>query len=80
MQERYFPDFFSKADKAMRWLSRRALTRNPDKIICESSFVKKDIINFIGVNKSKISVIQSPPPEIFLNFKFDEERFQIVKD
>ena len=65
----------------MRWLSRRALTRNADKIICESSFVKKDIINFIGLNdESKISVIQSPPPEIFLNFKFDEKRFQIVKD
>ena len=80
MQERYFPDFFSKKDKALRWLSRRALTRNTDKIICESSFVKKDIINFIGVNESKISVIQSPPPEIFLNFKFDEKRVQIVKD
>ena len=80
MQERYFPDFFSKQDKALRWLSRRALTRNADKIICESSFVKKDIINFIGLNESKISVIQSPPPEIFLNFKFDEKRFQIVKD
>ena len=80
MQERYFPDFFSKKDKALRWLSRRALTRNTDKIICESSFVKKDIINFIGVNESKIFVIQSPPPEIFLNFKFDEKRFQIVKD
>ena len=80
MQERYFPDLFSKKDKALRWLSRRALTRNADKIICESSFVKKDIINFIGVNESKISVIQSPPPEIFLNFKFDEKRVQIVKD
>lgn len=80
MQERYFPDFFSKKDKVLRWLSRRTLTRDADKIICESSFVKKDIINFIGLNESKISVIQSPPPEIFLNFKFDEKRFQIVKD
>ena len=80
MQEKYFPEFFSKKEKAVRWLSRRTLARNADKIICESSFVKKDIVKFIGVNKSKISVIQSPPPEIFLNFKFEEKRLQIVKD
>ena len=80
MQERYFPEFFNMKEKAVRWLSKRILTRNADKIICESNFVKKDIINFMGVDESKISVIQSPPPEIFLNFKFEEKRFQIVKD
>ena len=80
MQERYFPEFFNMKEKAVRWLSRRTLTNFADKIICESSFVKKDIINFIGVDESRIHVIQSPPPEIFLNFKFEEKRFQIVKD
>jgi len=80
MQERYFPEFFNMKEKAVRWLSRRTLTNFADKIICESSFVKKDIINFIGVDESRIYVIQSPPPEIFLNFKFEEKRFQIVKD
>ena len=80
MQERYFPEFFNMKEKVVRWLSRRILTNFADKIICESSFVKKDIINFIGVDESRIYVIQSPPPEIFLNFKFEEKRFQIVKD
>ena len=69
MQERYFPEFFNMKEKVVRWLSRRILARCADIIICESTFVKKDIINFIGVHESRISVIKSPPPENFLNFE-----------
>ena len=65
MQERYFPDFFSKKDKVLRWLSRRVLTRDADKIICESSFVKRDIINFIPLKfpSKKLPVMKVYPSQ-----------------
>lgn len=79
MQERYYPEFFSKYERLMRWLNNRTLARSADKVICESNFVKNDIVKFTEVNGDKISVIQSPPPENFLNYRFDSENFGAVK-
>lgn len=80
MQERYYPEFFSRYERLMRWLNNRTLARSADRIICESNFVKNDIVKFTGVNEGKISVIQSPPPENFLNYKFENEQFAKVKE
>ena len=79
MQERYYPEFFSKYEILMRWLNNRTLARSADKVICESNFVKNDIVKFTGIDGDKISVIQSPPPENFLNYKFESEQFEKVK-
>lgn len=79
MQERYYPKFFSKYERIIRWLNNRALGKTANKIICESNFVKNDIIKFINVNKKKIIIIQSPPPENFLNYKFNNEQFKVIK-
>ena len=80
MQERYYPENFSKQDNIIRWIVNRALAKSAKKIICESSFVKNDIVKFIGINETKIDIIQSPPPEIFLNYKFEEKQFNIVRE
>jgi glycosyltransferase involved in cell wall biosynthesis len=69
MQERYYPEFFSIYENILRWLNNRTLAKSADKIICESNFVKNDIIKFTGVDGNKINIIQSPPPEEFLNYK-----------
>jgi len=79
MQERYYPKFFSKYERLIRWLNNRALARSAAKIICESNFVKNDIVKFLRINEDKISVIQSPPPENFLNYKFEAEQFKKIK-
>ena len=79
MQERYYPDFFSKYTRVLRWLNNRALSKTATKIICESSFVKNDIIKFTGVDKNKIHIVQSPPPEDFLNYQFSDKQFEVVK-
>lgn len=79
MQERYYPEFFTKYDRFIRWLNNRTLARSADKIICESNFVKNDIVKFTGIDGDKISVIQSPPPENFLNYKFENVQFAKVK-
>ena len=80
MQERYYPENFSKQDNIIRWIVNRALAKSAKKLICESSFVKNDIVKFIGINETKIDIIQSPPPEIFLNYKFEEKQFNIVRE
>lgn len=79
MQERYYPEFFSRYERFMRWLIKRTLARSANKIICESIFVKNDIVEFIGIDIDKISIIQSPPPENFLNYKFESVQFEKVK-
>jgi glycosyltransferase involved in cell wall biosynthesis len=79
MQERYYPEFFSKYENILRWLNNRAFSKTANKIICESNFVKNDIVKFTGVYGVKINVIQSPPPENFLNYQFEDNQFEVVK-
>jgi len=80
MQERYYPEFFSRYERFSRWLNNRTLARSADKIICESNFVKNDIIKYTGANANKISSIQSPPPKHFLNYKLEGEQFGKVNE
>ena len=80
MQERYYPEFFSKIVLLKRWLNNRALSKSAFKIICESNFVKNDIVKYTGVDEQKIKIIQSPPPEEFLNYTFSKEQIQVVKE
>lgn len=80
MQERYYPQFFSRYERFSRWLNNQTLARSADKIICESDFVKNDIIKFTGVDANKISSIQSPPPKHFLNCKLEGEQFAKVNE
>ncbi|MCD4670821.1 MAG: glycosyltransferase family 4 protein [Actinomycetia bacterium] len=80
MQEKYYPGFFTAYERFIRWLNNRTLAKSATKIICESNYVKNDIIKFTGINGNKISVIQSPPPEEFINHKFDDKQFEIVRE
>ena len=80
MQEKYYPEFFSRYERFLRWLNNKTLAKSATNIICESSFVKNDIIKFTGVEGAKINIIQSPPPESFLNYIFDEAQFKAVRE
>jgi len=79
-QERYYPYFFSPYQKILRWLNNRALAQSSEKIVCESEYVKNDIIKFTKVSSKKIFVINAPPPKSFLDFEFDDEyKFTVIK-
>jgi glycosyltransferase involved in cell wall biosynthesis len=80
MQERYYPEFFSIYRRFTRWLNNRTLAQSATKIICESKFVKNDIIKFTGTRSNKISIIQSPPPQEFLDFEFEDNQFGVVRE
>lgn len=80
MQEKYYPEFFSQYERSLRWLNNRTLAKSSNKIICESNFVKSDIVRFIGIKEHKIRIIQSPPTENFLNHNFKENQFKIIRE
>ncbi|MBN1972127.1 MAG: glycosyltransferase family 4 protein [Sedimentisphaerales bacterium] len=61
LQEKYFPQYFTLSQKIYRAFSRKISALQSSHIICESNYVKNDIIKYLKVQPSKISVIQSPP-------------------
>jgi glycosyltransferase involved in cell wall biosynthesis len=71
-QERYYPSFFSKIDRVKRWLVKRTLATSAKHIVCESNYVKKDVLFFLKVDEAKVSVIPSPPTSLISNFYFDK--------
>ena len=79
MQERYYPYFFTLRDKVIRWLNNRSLSKTADKILCESQFVKSDIIKFLGADPNKVYVFQSPPPKCFNSSTIDENLYKTIK-
>tara|TARA_B100001063_G_scaffold244216_1_gene276484 strand:+ start:940 stop:2097 length:1158 start_codon:yes stop_codon:yes gene_type:complete len=79
MQEKYYPEYFSIFRRLLRWLNNRALSTVASKIICESQYVKSDIIKFLKVKEDKIAVITGPPPMSLINFKIDNSKIEKIK-
>ena len=61
MQERYYPQYFSLTVRIWRRLINWTLTTRAQRVICESTFVQKDIVRFIGIQADKVLVIPAPP-------------------
>ncbi len=61
LQEHYYPDNFSWAQRCWRVFFNTRLTKLATRIICESSYVKGDICRFFNVATAKIVVIAAPP-------------------
>lgn len=66
LQEEYYPDFFSKKELFYRRLYNSRLCKKAKSIICESNYVKNDIIKFYKVQENKIHIVESPPPNSFI--------------
>ena len=80
LQEKYYPEFFSKSNLFQRWLVKRCLAKSSNHIICESTCVKNDIINFLQTKKNKITVLPAPPTKKFIDFKFDRAKFLDIEN
>jgi glycosyltransferase involved in cell wall biosynthesis len=61
LQERYLPDNFSLPVRVWRRVINTLLTRSAEAIVCESAYVRDDIVKFFGVDARKIAVIPAPP-------------------
>lgn len=77
-QQEYYPEFFTFKER----LSRKIVYKTGQKantVVCESEYVKKDIIKFLKVPKEKIHVIPSPPPSYILNIKLLEDKYEEIR-
>lgn len=76
MQERYYPQYFTWAQRAWRHSVNSSLTRAAGMVICESNYVREDIHRFLGVEYSKIAVVPGPPVSTFLPEHIASPEFQ----
>lgn len=65
LQEKHFPYFFSAKERFLRQLANRILCLKAKHILCESHFVKNDIIENFQVQPDKITVCQAPPLKLY---------------
>lgn len=65
LQDKYYPEHFTIAQRIWRNLVNTSLSRAAGGIICESNQVKRDIERFLAVDGSKINVIPAPPTSAF---------------
>ena len=61
LQERYFPQNFSFAQRSWRRILNRLMVRRATKVLCESQYVKDDIVTILGVDQQKVSIAVGPP-------------------
>lgn len=65
LQERYYPENFTFAQRIWRGFVNKSLSHAAAEIICESNYVRQDIQKFLGASESKIVVIPAPPVSEF---------------
>src|SRR5437899_570140 len=68
LQERHFPKFFSVGERLRRAATNRIVAKHARRIVCESEFVRRDIVRFLGVDSGTISVVPAPPPAAIFDF------------
>jgi glycosyltransferase involved in cell wall biosynthesis len=61
VQERYYPHYFSGIHRAWRKFVHGRLVSKAARVICESEFVRQDIIGFFQARAEQVSVIPAPP-------------------
>ena len=61
LQEKHYPQYFSLAARIWRHITNRLLTARAGRILCESNFVRADIVAHFGVPESRIEVVPAPP-------------------
>lgn len=73
LQQLYYPENFSRFQLAWRHQVYSRVSARARSIICESEYVKSDIMRFYGVAAERIAVIPAPPQSEFLNLVSEEE-------
>ncbi len=66
LQENYYPENFSWWQRTWRYQVHSRLLARAQRVICESLYVKRDIIRTFGVPEERTVVITAPPLRQFL--------------
>ena len=78
LQERHFPQNFSLAQRTWRRILNRLMVRRATKVLCESQYVKNDIVTILGIDQAKVSIAVGPPQGL-LTVGSDEARVRLTK-
>lgn len=79
LQHRRLPHFFSRPRRVLReWLYRQA-AETADGIVCETAYVKRDIMEFYGVAADRIHIVPCPPPSYVRNALLDPDQLTAVR-
>jgi glycosyltransferase involved in cell wall biosynthesis len=65
LQEKYYPQNFSRWQRAWRHQVHARLLPRARRVICESDYVRGDIARFFGIDAARIAVIAAPPQTQF---------------
>ena len=65
LQEHYYPENFSRWTRFWRYRVYTQLLGRARRVICESAYVKNDIMRFFGVPAERAAVITAPPMRQF---------------
>lgn len=66
LQEKHYPHNFSLTQRVWRHRSCQQLLARASRVICESGYVKADIVRFFRVDESRLKVMQAPPQMQYL--------------
>jgi glycosyltransferase involved in cell wall biosynthesis len=78
LQERYYPENFRWSQRAWRHQVHAALLQRARRVICESNYVKSDIVRFFRLPEERAVVMPAPPQQQFL-VEESEDRVQAVR-
>lgn len=81
LQALHYPEYFSKSEYLWLKFAWKRCAKTSDKIITISNFVKKDIVEKLGIDIDKISVIYNPITNIekITEFKKIKEKYNITE-
>ena len=78
VQEYYYPENFSWWQRAWRYQVHLQLLRRARRVICESRYVRADIIRLFGVPEERTVVIVAPPLQFSKNE--NDDRLQAARN
>ena len=79
LQEKYYPGYFTFQQRVGRHIRNLSLTRKASRILCESNYVRNDIMKYLDVNPNKITVLQSPAAVEFSKTDYSKEELNRIR-
>jgi glycosyltransferase involved in cell wall biosynthesis len=78
-QHKYYPEFFTIKEKISREIVYRT-GKKANLVICESNYVKHDIMKFLNIDENKIKVLPSPPPSYLQTMEINNENLLTLRE
>jgi glycosyltransferase involved in cell wall biosynthesis len=79
LQEKYYPQNFSLVQRVWRHVTNQLLIKKAAAVICESSYVKQDIVRFFSPPAEKIFIVPAPPAISQSESEYSEEHLAEIR-